>query len=83
MEPVKDLVRQFVLKIAQRRGIQTVPDDESLTGAGVLTSLGIFRLVAFVEGTFSVSIDDEDITDENFHSINTIERMIACKLHQD
>jgi acyl carrier protein len=82
MEPaiVKDRVREFVMKIAVRRGMPKLADDDSLTSTGVLDSMAIFRLVSFVEETFSVAIGDEEITSENFRSINAIQGFVLGKL---
>jgi acyl carrier protein len=81
MQPaeIKDQVREFIMKIAIRRGVQSVADDDSLTAAGVLDSLGIFRLVTFLEETFAVGVSDEEITIENFQSINAIQEFVSAK----
>jgi acyl carrier protein len=83
MEPalIKDRVREFIMKIAVRRGVPKLAAD-SLTSTGALDSLGIFRLVFFVEKTFSVSIGDEEITSENFLSINAIQEFVLGKLDE-
>lgn len=46
-------------------------DDELLLD-GVLDSLAVMQLVAFLETTTGTSIPPEDVTLENFHSINAI-----------
>jgi acyl carrier protein len=70
---VGDQIRQFVVeKLAQSKGINITSDSDSLTEKGAIDSLGIFRLVAFLEETFHLSIADEDITHENFRSIDAI-----------
>jgi len=75
----KDQIREWVLETAQRKGISTVTDEESLTTNGVIDSLAIFRLVSFLEDTFGVRIADEEIVNDNFQSINDIERLVASK----
>jgi acyl carrier protein len=79
-QAVKDQVRQFVLETAQRKGITSVTDDESLTANGVIDSLAIFRLVSFLEDTFSLRVADEEIVNDNFKSVNDIERFVLGKL---
>ena len=51
-------------------------DSESLMESGVIDSLGIFRLVAFLEETFRVRIGDEEITHDNLKSVDSIEQMV-------
>jgi acyl carrier protein len=77
---VKDQVRQFVTEeLAAAKGITQVGDDESLIENGVIDSLGIFRLVTFLEETFGVKIGDEEISAENLQNINMIEQLVISK----
>jgi acyl carrier protein len=50
-----------------------------LTKNGIIDSMGIFRLVAFLEETFNVRIGDEEITHDNLESIDAIERLVISK----
>jgi acyl carrier protein len=77
---MKEQVREFITKIAARRGVQSISDEDSLTGAGVLDSMGIFRLVSFLEENFSVAISDDEITADNFQSINAIQDFVTAKM---
>jgi acyl carrier protein len=79
---VKDQIREFVREAAQRKGVSEVTDDQSLVESGVIDSLGIFRLVAFLEESFRVRIGDEEIVGENFESIAGIERFVLNKLNR-
>jgi acyl carrier protein len=47
----------------------TVRPDDDLLGSGVIDSLGILQLVAFVEDQFGIQIPDEDVVLENFQSV--------------
>jgi len=79
MADVKDQIREFVLENARSKGINEVSDEESLMESGIIDSLGIFRLVAFLEDNFRVRISDDEIIQENFQSINEIERFVSGK----
>jgi acyl carrier protein len=79
-QSTKDQIRQWVLETAERKGISTVTDDESLTANGVIDSLAIFRLVSFLEDNFAVKIADEEIVNDNFKSVNDIVRFLEAKL---
>ncbi|HTC48196.1 MAG TPA: acyl carrier protein [Candidatus Aquilonibacter sp.] len=77
---VKDQIRQFVTEeLAAAKGITVVGDDESLIENGVIDSLGIFRLVTFLEETFGVKIGDEEISAENLQNVNMIEQLVISK----
>lgn len=79
-QSTKDQIRQWVQETAERKGISTVTDEESLTENGVIDSLAIFRLVSFLEDTFGVRIADEEIVNDNFKSIDDIDRLVQSKL---
>jgi acyl carrier protein len=78
---VKDRIREFVLEeCAKSKGIMKITDQEILTKNGVIDSMGIFRLVAFLEDTFNIRIGDEEITHDNLESVNAIENLVLLKV---
>ena len=50
----------------------TLREDEDLLSAGIIDSLGILKLVAFVEEHFAITVPDEDVVYENFCSIQAM-----------
>lgn len=72
-------VREFVQELASAKGISTFTDQEALLDSGILDSLSIFRLVAFLEDTFRVKIGDQEITGENLKNVETIEQLVLSK----
>ena len=77
---VKDRIREYVLEeFAKTKGIMEITDQEVLTKNGVIDSMGIFRLVAFLEEEFIVRVGDEEITHDNLESIDAIERLVIAK----
>jgi len=77
---VKDQIREFILRdLASAKGVSSFSDSESLMESGVIDSLGIFRLVAFLEETFRVRIGDEEITHDNLKSVDSIEQLVLSK----
>lgn len=79
-ESIKGQIRQWVAETAERKGVELTSDDESLTANGVIDSLAIFRLVSFLEETFGLRVADEEIVNDNFKSVNDIDRFVAGKL---
>lgn len=79
-ESTKDQIRQWVAETAERKGVEFTSDDESLTANGVIDSLAIFRLVSFLEETFQLRVADEEIVNDNFKSVNDIDRFVTSKL---
>lgn len=82
VKTVQDQVRQFVLGLAERNGVSNVASNECLIEQGVLDSLGLIRLVQFLEENFRIGISDEEITVESFRTIDTIERFVTSRLER-
>jgi acyl carrier protein len=77
---LKDQIRNFILEnLASVKGITSFQDDESLMDNGVIDSLGIFRLVSFLEEELGVRVSDEEINPENLKSVDTIEQLVIAK----
>jgi methoxymalonate biosynthesis acyl carrier protein len=77
---IKDQVRQFIREeLAAAKGIATFTDSESLTESGIIDSLGIFRLVTFLEENFGVRVGDEEISADNLQSVDKIEALVISK----
>ena len=47
-------------------------NDDSLMGKGIVDSMGVAEMIYFLEEEFGVIVDDEDVTEENLGSINSI-----------
>ena len=68
-----DFIRQEIL---HGRAVR-LDEDQDLLSAGVIDSLGILRLVAFMEKQFGTQVRDEDVVFENFNSIGAMARYLA------
>jgi acyl carrier protein len=55
-------------------------DEDSLIANGVIDSTGILELTQFVEDEFQVDVPDEEITPENFDTVNRIFEYVERKL---
>ena len=73
-------VEAFVVEeIALGRGIRTIAEDDDLLAGGIIDSLGVTQLVAFLEERFGIRVTDEELTPANFRTIAAIEAFVACK----
>ena len=57
----------------------SIGPDESLIGSGILDSLTLLELIAFVEKTFELEISEAEMTPENFQSISRIKEFVEGK----
>lgn len=61
--------------LAGKGQMELLPEDD-LLGSGLLDSMGVMRLVGFVEETFHIKIPPEDIVIENFMDVKAITNYI-------
>lgn len=66
---VKDYIAQNLLFSDDGFGYN---DDASFLEEGIVDSVGIMELVLFIEENFGLSVDDEDLTPDNFDSVNKL-----------
>ena len=59
-----------------------IGDDDDLLGLGLIDSLGFVELVEQVQARYNVRVDDIEITEDNFGSLNAIVGFIERKLPQ-
>jgi acyl carrier protein len=72
-------VREFIVKkfpLARKQGVR---DQDPLLESGMLDSQGVLELVTFIEEEFLVAVPDEDLTPENFQTIERISAYIASR----
>lgn len=77
---IRERVRRF---IRDSFLVDDFRDDESFLAGGIIDSLGMMQLVAFLEAEFRVSVADLDIVPENFDSVDRVARFVAHKLTPD
>jgi acyl carrier protein len=77
---VASTVERFIRdELASGRGVGPIAADEDLIGGGVIDSLGIQELIAFLEHRFGITVLDEDLLPQNFQSLRSIEAFIASR----
>jgi acyl carrier protein len=54
-------------------------DGDDFLALGIIDSLGFVELVEEVQSRFELTIDDVEITEENFGSIDAIAQFVAAK----
>lgn len=59
--------------------LDDLSDDDSLLETGVLDSMGVLELVAFLEERYAIDIPDEDLRPEYLDSVTRIVSYIEAK----
>lgn len=54
-------------------------DDDSFLEEGIIDSTGVLELVGFIEETFKITIEDEELVPDNLDSLNKLTSFIKKK----
>ncbi len=65
-------IKDFLEKETQKK---IEGDSQNLITAGILDSFSMIKLISFIESEFGVKPDMEELTPENFNSVETISEM--------
>lgn len=61
--------------------LDAIPLTESLVELGYMDSFGIVDVVEFLESTYDVTVEDDEITKENFGSVEKMAAFLLSKRH--
>lgn len=75
---MKDKIKDFIISTFMY-GEGSLKDDEPLFDSGIIDSLGLIKLLSFIEKEFDIQVDMSDITMDNFASVNNIAATINKK----
>lgn len=73
---IKPMVREFLTRSLNGE----LGDDDDMFALSLVSSMFAMQLIDFVEGSFGVEIDNEDLEIDNFRSIQAISALVERKL---
>jgi acyl carrier protein len=73
-------IKQFIASEIMFEDNPAAIGDETPLLGGVMDSLGLMQLVAFLEEEFGVAIEDAEITIDHFRTVGDIERLVDSKV---
>lgn len=79
MNHIKE-VREFVISNFLFGDASSLRDDRSFLESGIVDSTGMLELIMFLESTYGVKIEPEEMVPENLDSVNRVAQFIARKL---
>lgn len=81
MEDIKKETLRFITaNLLMGASRKEIADHQSFLELGVLDSTGVIELIAFLEETFGIHVEDEEIVPENLDSLASIERYVSGKI---
>ena len=78
--PLKSEIREFIVdNFLFGEGGEKLADGDSLVEGGVIDSMGVAELVAFVESRFGISVADDELVPDNLDSIARVAAFVERK----
>ena len=74
---MNDIIINYIKEEISLESLDTIELDEDLLGNGIVDSLGMMRLIVFLEKEFHITINPEDMTVENFNSVRSISHYLS------
>ena len=79
---IQKTFHNFIIENFIFQGDDGLKEDTSFLENGIIDSTGVLELVAFIEETYGISVDDDEIVPENLDSISNITKYIQRKQEQ-
>lgn len=78
---IEPVVRKFIAdSFMYREGLTALQGDESLLDKGLVDSTGVLELVFFLEQTFAIKVNDDEVLPDNLDSIHRICAFVTSKM---
>jgi len=78
---ISDSIKTFITtELVQDDIGEAIEDDTPLIDNGVIDSLGVMKLVAYLEETFALTVAPDDLVPENFETPNLIAALVAARM---
>ncbi|HEX7270687.1 MAG TPA: acyl carrier protein [Casimicrobiaceae bacterium] len=80
-EQIFDALAAFLAKDgAGGQNVVAIAPDTDIVGQGLVDSVGIFKLITFVEEKFGITIEPNEVLLENFKTLQALRNLIVRKL---
>jgi acyl carrier protein len=79
MNDIRESVRAFISKNFYLPDASVLGDDTSFLAAGIVDSTGVLEVVGFLETTFAIQVEDEDLVPQNLDSVAALVSFVQRK----
>jgi acyl carrier protein len=80
MSNIEQDVREFLCDNLFLTNVDSLADDDSFLEKGIVDSMGILHLIAFVEEKYGIPVEDKDLVTENWDSVRRISDYVRSKI---
>jgi acyl carrier protein len=75
------MIKEYIeSELVSNSDFSNLNDSDQLLSTGIIDSLGLVKLLAFLNEKFSINVDDSDIIPENFDTVSAITSLVQKKL---
>ncbi len=67
----KQSIKKFIAETSFAN-IEKIKDDTMIFREGIFDSMGLMTLITYLEDNFKIQVQDTDLVEENFESVNAI-----------
>lgn len=79
MNDIQYRIRAFIVDNFLFGTAENLNDDTSFLEEGIIDSTGILELISFIEETFDIRVDDDELVPENLDSIDNVTMFLKKK----
>jgi acyl carrier protein len=73
MNELSTKIKEFIMtEVNPDLGLTHLEDDEPLIDSGIVDSLGVLKIMSFLDETFGVDLSSSEIKLENFRDVKAI-----------
>ena len=73
-------IRKFVIENFLFEDNGSLNEDTSFLENGIIDSTGVLELIEFIERSFDIKVEDDEIIPENFDSISRVAAFVRGKM---
>jgi acyl carrier protein len=78
MNDLSAKIKEFIMtEVNPELGLTQIDDSEPLIESGIVDSLGVLKIMSFLDETYGVDLSSEEIKLENFRDVRTICDLVA------
>ena len=80
MSDLNARIKEFIItEVNPELQLTQLDDDEPLIESGIVDSLGVLKIMSFLDDAFGIDLSSAEINLENFKDVRTICKMVEAQ----
>ena len=77
---IKSIIRQYILgNLLFTEDESVLQDNDSFLDGGIIDSTGVMEIILFIEDTFSIKVNDDEMLPGNLDSVDKLVTFVKRK----